>query len=106
MPDEQKQLNFNLGDKPIFAEEVAILTRVKVTKNAKQEIEKEGYVELVFVDMLKQHSVGEFVITKNTAKMLAKLLPDTIERLEKELASKTMPKQPEIKTTGDTSYIR
>jgi hypothetical protein len=110
MANEQPQVNINLARsklKPIFADEIGIVTKVKANKNEKGEVEKEGHIELIFLDMVKQQPIGEFVISKSTAKALLGALAQNITNLEKELASKSMPKQPEIKTTsGDSSYIR
>ena len=56
--------------------------------------------------MMKQQAVGEFVVSKNTAKSLIKVLSENIVSLDKQLSDKSMPKQPEIKTTFDTSMYR
>ena len=110
MANEQNSININLAKsklKPVFAEEIAIAFRVKAFKGEKGEVEKEGYLELIFIDMMKQQSVGEFVINRSTAKSFLQLLGQNIQVLEKELANKNMPKPPEIKSTKDSaSYIR
>ncbi len=110
MANEQQNININLGKsrlKPIFAEEIAVAIRVKAFKNDKGDVEKEGYLELIFIDMMKQQSIGEFVINRSTAKSFLQLLSQNIQVLEKELANKNMPKPPEIKSTRDSaSYIR
>jgi hypothetical protein len=107
MVEEQKQqmgLKF-VDTKPIFADEVALVLKVKAGKNDKGEVEKEGQIMLVFIDMMKGTALGEFVISKNTAKSLAKMLPETMANLEKQLNDRSMPKPaPEIKTTSDPSY--
>lgn len=105
MAEEQKQMNINFVDtKPIFADDVALIIRVKAAKSEKGDIEKEGQMMLVFIDMIKSQALGEFVISKNTAKSLVKLLSDNIVTLEKQLLDKSIPKKPELKTTADTSY--
>jgi hypothetical protein len=102
MANEENNINLNFTDtKPIFADEVAIMFKIKATKTDKGEVEKEGHVELVFIDMTKQQAIGEFIISKTTAKSLAKILPENLEKLEKQLADKSMPKKPEIDTTFD-----
>lgn len=108
MADEQKQGNINFVDtKPIFADEVALVVKVKATKNAKGDVEKEGQIEFVFIDGMKRQAIGEFVISKITAKALHKAMDESITNLEKQLADKSMPAQPEIKTTtADTSMYR
>jgi hypothetical protein len=92
--------------KPIFADEAAVIVKLKASKNQKGEIEKEGQIGIIFIDMMKQKPVGEFVITRITAKALSTVLLQNIGTLEKELKSKEMPKAPPIKTTTDTSAIR
>lgn len=110
MESQANQVNINLSKaktKPVFADEIAIAVKVKAFKNHKNIVEKEGLLELIFIDSVKQQVTGEFVISRFTAKGLIGALNQTIEQLEKELANKDMPKQPEIKTaSGDSSYIR
>ncbi len=106
MVDEQKQsINF-FDTKPIFADDVALAIRMKAAKDAKGKIEKECQIELIFVDGMKHQAIGEFIISKNTAKALVKILSENIVNLEKQLADPSMPKQPEIKTTADTNMFR
>lgn len=110
METQQNQTNINLAKsrvKPVYADEVAIAVRVKAFKNEKGAVEKEGLIGLIFIDMLRQQSVGEFVINRATAKALIQVLGQNVAQLERELSNKQMPKPPEIKTTGgDSSYIR
>ncbi len=107
MTDEQKQGGIKFVDtKPIFADEIALVLKVKATKDDKGKIEKEGQITFIFMDMMKRQALGEFVVTKNTAKALIKVLSENIVNLEKQLADKSMPKQPEIKTTADNGMYR
>lgn len=113
MADVNEQLNANISAniaaselRPIFADATAIAVRFKALKNDKGAIEKEGFLEIIFVDMLTQKPLGEFVLTKNTAKELVTSMTVNITNLEKELASKDMPKPPEIKKTGDNASYR
>ncbi len=100
-------MNINFTDtKPIFADEVALALKIKAIKGEKGEIEKEGNITLIFMDMLKHQAIGEFVISKNTAKLLAKALSENIVTLEKQLLDKSMPKKPEIKFTADSNMYR
>lgn len=100
----EEQLNLKFVDtKPIFADEVALMFKVKAIKNEKGDAEKEGVITLVFIDMMKQQVIGEFVISKSTAKALAKILPENIEKLEKQLKDKSMPQKPQLDTTYDKS---
>jgi hypothetical protein len=107
MVDEQKQVNINFVDtKPIFADEIAVALKIRATKNEKGGIEKEGHVVFIFMDMMKRQALGEFIVSNNTAKSLVKVLSENIVNLEKQLADKSMPKPPEIKSTADTSMYR
>ena len=107
MADEQKQVNLNFADtKPIFADEIALAFNVNAVKNEKGVIEKEGYVTILFVNAMTHKVVGEFVVGKNTAKSLIRVLSESVATLEKQLADKSMPKQPEVKTTADTRMYR
>ena len=92
--------------KPIFADEAAVIIKLKASKNQKGEIEKEGQIAIIFIDMMKQRALGEFVITRTTAKALLAVLTQNLNTLEKELKSKELPKVPPIKTTTDTTSIR
>jgi len=104
---EGEQVNFKFVDtKPIFADEIALMLKVKAFKNEKGEVEKEGVVTLIFIDMVKQQVIGEFVISKATAKTFAKILPENIEKLEKQLVDKSMPEKPKLDTTFDRRDIR
>ncbi len=107
MDNPPSQVNINLANsqqKPIFADQVAIAIKLKSVKKSEKNYEKEGLVEIIFLDMLKQQSVGEFVISRFTTRELIAALSQSLENLEKELASKEMPKQPEIKTVGGGDY--
>lgn len=96
----------NPADKPIFADEIGVLVRVKATKDEKQAVYKEGTIGIIFIDATKKLILGEFVVSKYTAKNLIKPLSESIEKLEKELASKDMPKPSGIATTSDFSNVR
>ncbi len=105
MPEQQ--LNVNPLDRPVFADEMGVSIRIKAVKDDKSgKVEKEGVVGIMFIDSIKKQLIGEFIVNKSTAKNFAKVLEDSVAKMEKELASKEMPKQPEVKTTGDFSNIR
>jgi hypothetical protein len=104
-----QSVNIDLADtneKPIFADEVAVIIKLKASKNQKGDIEKEGQIGIIFIDMMKRKPVGEFVLARTTAKALSNVLLQNITTLEKELKSKDMPKAPPIQTTTDTNSIR
>lgn len=103
-----EQLNANIATsklRAIFVDNTAIAARVKAAKGAKGEVEKEGQIEIIFIDMLTQQPVGRFVMGKMTAKELSSGLAQNITKLEKEIASKELPKQPSaIEPSGSTTY--
>ena len=106
MPNEQQQINFT-DTKPIFADDIAIIHRIKSVKMDKGEIEKEGTVMFVFLDAVKHQAIGEFVVNIHTAEALAKMLPENLKALEKNLADKSLPPtKPPSQTTSDMSYTR
>ena len=48
-------MNINFTDtKPIFADEVALALKIKAIKGDKGDIEKEGNITLIFMDMMKK----------------------------------------------------
>jgi len=97
----------NPSDKPIYADEIGVSIRLKAVKNEKTgTVEKDGMIGIMFIDATKRQVVGEFVVSKITAKGFYSILSDSIQKLEKELASSEMPKQPEVKTTGTSSLYR
>lgn len=105
--EKEKGLNINFIDtKPIFADEVALAIKVKATKNDKNEVEKEGQVVFIFLDVMKQQALGEFVLSRFTAKALLSVLSENLKILEKQLSDKSMPKPPEIRTTADPTLYR
>ena len=102
-----EQLNMNIAAsklQPIYADGTALVMRIKSYRNEKGDIEKDGQVEIIFLDMLTQQPVGEYVISKNTARELIDGLAKNLASIEKELASSELPKPPEVKTSGDPSY--
>jgi len=104
---ENEQLNMNIANsklQPIYADNTAIAVKMKMSKNEKGDVEKEGQIELIFIDMLTQQPIGEFVIGRLTAKELITGLTQNLANLEKELKSKDIPKPPEIKPTSNSSY--
>jgi hypothetical protein len=107
MAEEQKPIDIRFVDtKPIFADEVALVLKIKATKDEKGKIDKEGQIEVIFMDMMKHQALGEFVLSRNTAKALVRALSENIASLEKQLSDKSMPVPPEIKTIADTSMYR
>ncbi|MCL5675161.1 MAG: hypothetical protein M1611_00945 [Candidatus Marsarchaeota archaeon] len=103
--NHQINIDFSKSDlKPIFADEIGIAVRVRAFTNEKGQLaEKEGQIGLIFLDMNKSLPVGEFIISKWTARGLVKNMMESLDRLEKELKSKEMPKQPNVKVSDSGS---
>jgi len=101
------QLSVNIATSklsPIFADNTAMAVRVKASKNSAGEVEKEVQLEIIFLDMLTQQPVGRFVMGRLTARELINGLAQNMAKLEKEIASKDMPKPQEIAPTSSSKY--
>jgi hypothetical protein len=105
-----EQINANIATsklRAVFVDNTAIAARIKAAKGPKGEVEKEGQIEIIFLDMLTQQPVGRFVMGKMTAKELVTGLSQNIAKMEKEVASKELPKQPSsssIEPSSSTTY--
>lgn len=99
MANEQAT-NIALSENAIFADGVGTALRIKAAKSKKGEIEKEGVIELFFIDSVRQKVISSVVISRLTAMDFINGLNQTIINFDKEIASKEMPKPPEIKTSG------
>jgi hypothetical protein len=104
MAEEQQSVNIASESKATYADNTAIALRIKAAKNSKGEVEKEGELEIIFLDMLTHQAVGRFVLGRLAAKDLLNGLSVNLTNMEKELASKSIPKPPEIKPTNNTTY--
>ena len=83
--------------KPLFAHDVAISASFKARKTG-EEIEKEANIELVFLDVKAKQAIARITLPLITVKDLPRLLNDTLEKIDKELKSKEMPKAKKIET--------
>jgi hypothetical protein len=98
------QENITKSDiKPLFADDVVVITPVKATKNGKK-VKKEAHVVFIFMDMLSQQPVSKVVISKTTAESLKNVLAKVLAKLDSDLKSNEMPKPEPIKTDS-TKYI-
>lgn len=105
MAEEQQSVNIGTSEsKATYSDNTAIALRMKASKNSKGEVEKEGELEIIFLDMLTHQAVGRFVLGRLAARDLLNGLSTNLSNMEKELASKSMPKPPEIKPTSNTTY--
>jgi len=96
--DIQRKIE-NSKVKPWFADEVLISANVKARKG-KKSVDKEGYVRLLFLNMVNREPISEIVLSRFTAEKLGLALKESMSKLEKELKNKNLPKKPIIKSTA------
>ena len=93
---------------PIFADEVLVASRIKALKDDKK-LEKEGNVELIFLDQLSHppKAISRVVVNRATAKSLVKVLGENIQKLEKDIKDKSLPKPniPHAVPKQDKGYL-
>lgn len=96
---------------PVFADEVIVASKIKAFKKEGdgKHVEKEGNIELIFLDQLSQppKAISRIVISKSTAKGLFNILGENLEKMEKDLKDKSMPKQQPIRIEArqDKGYL-
>ena len=92
-------MDINLTNvKPLFAHDVAVSTIFKARKTKGGKTEKEAYIEFVFIDMITKLAISRVVLSVPTVKNLPKILNDILNKIEKELKSKEIRKEPKIET--------
>ncbi len=90
---------------PYFADEVVVGSVVKAVSRGRPS-KKEAYLRLGFVDMIKKQVFVEVTISLSTGKALAKLLEETVKKLEAELEKETEEKPKVIaRSTRELEYI-
>jgi len=70
--------------KNLFADEVIIMSSIKSSK-IEEKIKKEGFIRLVFVDMLNQKPISSITISLTTAIGLINALQQQIQKIKKDL---------------------
>jgi|GEM_PF-3086629 len=108
MPEATQQIRIDLSRVlPIYADEAMVISRIKAKKGEKK-VAKEGVIEIVFLDQLSQppKAISRIVVPKLTAEGLHKILGENIIKLDKELRSKTVPKQKKAETKkAEKNYL-
>lgn len=89
--------------KPLYSDEIIVAHTVKAGKDEKNKIKKEGHLHLIFLDMTTQKPISKVVISPITAKGLTKALTESVQKLDKELKTKELPKRAQETATD---YIR
>lgn len=105
--EEKKQMKIEIKatSKPMFADEVVVGRVVKAVKEG-EEIKKDGYIRIGFIDMTKRQVFSEIVLSPLTAKAMIKILDENIAAIEEEMKSKELPKKPiEATKTEELTYI-
>ncbi|MBU2522965.1 MAG: hypothetical protein KKE23_01590 [Nanoarchaeota archaeon] len=96
MTEGQRQVSVDVSKAvPLFADEVLIASKIKAFKDDKK-VEKEGVIELLFLDQLSSppKAISRIVISRATAKSLLKVLDENVKKMEKDLKDKNLPKTP------------
>ena len=105
MEKEKVKIQLKSTTNPMFADEVVVGMMVKAVKRG-EEIKKDAYIRLGFVDMTKRQVFSEIVLSPLTAHALVRILEENLKKLEEELSSKEMPKQPvTTRKTEELTYI-
>lgn len=97
MTEGQRQVNVDVSKTvPLFADEVVVASKIKAFKDDKNRVEKEGNIELIFLDQLSNppRAISRVVVSRVTAKSLLKVLNENVQKLEKDLKDRNMPKMP------------
>ncbi len=107
MTNLQEEILKRSKTKPIFADEVIVVTPMKAVKRGKR-TEKEGHVVLFFVDMLLKRAIAQIVLSPSTARSLKEVLDRVLKNYEKELKrkGKAKKKRSEGEVQQKTKYIQ
>lgn len=87
----------------MYAEEVMVINTIKAEKNG-DDVNKQGFMRLTFVDTLSGRAVADVTVSSITARALHKILSENIEKMEKDLKSKDVPEQ-KIEKRDSVNYI-
>ena len=107
MTNLQEEILKRSETKPIFADEVIVVTPMKAVKRGKR-TRKEGHVVLFFIDMLMKRAIAQIVLSPSTAYSLKEVLDKVLSNYERELKRKTKSRKKvsESGTQHKTKYIQ
>jgi len=97
VPEWVKRVQENIARsdiKPVFADEALVMGSMKVRKDEKGRIKKEGMMRIMFVDMTNMQPVSSVAITISTAHGLVNALGAQLKKMEEDMASKELPRKP------------
>jgi DNA replicative helicase MCM subunit Mcm2 (Cdc46/Mcm family) len=99
------KIEINAQSMPMFADEVVVGRIVKAVKEG-DEVKKDGYIRIGFIDMAKRQVFLEVVLSPLTVEAMIKILKENLEALDKEMKSKELPAKPiESSKTEEVTYI-
>jgi len=107
MPEWVKRAQENIAKseiKPLFADEAFVMGAMKVRKDDKGKMKKEGMMRIVFVDMTNMQPVASIALTMSTATGLANALNAQLKKIEEDLESKEVPKKQKTQDTPLTYF--
>jgi len=102
-----QQMQIDIGSAiPLFANGTAIAIEIKAKKIDEKRIEKEGFVNLIFIDNMTSKALARIVLPKTLAEEFQLSLRKSLEQMAKDLKSNEMPKQPKMSIVQDNkSYF-
>jgi hypothetical protein len=78
------QQNISRTDlRPVFANEVFVATPIKTKKDKAGKLHREGYAELIFIDIVTRRPVSRIVLLPNLAKDLCRILEGKMKEFDK-----------------------
>lgn len=107
---EMRQVQIDVSKiRPLFADEVVVASKIKAYKQGEKKVAKEGNIEIIFVDQLAvpPRAISRIVVTMHTAESLMKILGENLDKMEKDLKDKSMPKQAQqiTEVKRDKNYL-
>jgi hypothetical protein len=103
MAEPAKPFSFRVDKPPIFADEVFISNRIKVSKTKRTS----GVLRLQFTDMLTKVVIADIIIDSVTCEGLIRVLQNKLKEIDKIMKSpdpvkeiKKLSRQPPVKATN------
>jgi hypothetical protein len=90
--------------KPLFANEVFVATPIKTKKDKKGKLHREGYVELIFIDVVTRKPVSRVVLLPALAKDFVNTLASKMKEYDKMIKSTKVDKK-KAKEVAPVNYI-
>lgn len=97
---EGKKIQLQPKSPPLFADEVLVQSGIKYNPDKKARFKKSGVIRFGFLDMRTRSVISDIVMSPITAENLCRILCKHLAKLDKNLKSKGMPKQPAKSATA------